>query len=65
MFTKLCGDCAKATYLPDESTGEISNSDDVKVSTLTSVITLPTTLDTFALASVAPGKDSNTILSPT
>ena len=65
MLTKLWGDVEKATYLPDESIGNISNSDDVKVSTLTSVITLPVTLDTFAFASVAPGKDSNTTLSPT
>ena len=57
--------CWKSNILPDESIGNISNSDDVKVSTLTSVITLPVTLDTFAFASVAPGKDSNTTLSPT
>ena len=64
-FVRLCGVGAIAMNLPSESIGAISSSVTVEDATLILLITLPWTSDTFALADVAPGSSSNTILSPT
>ena len=65
VLVKLWGDGEIATNLPDESMGAISSSVIEEDATLIVLTTLPLTSDTFALAVVAPGNDSNTILSPT
>jgi hypothetical protein len=55
----------KATKRPEESKGVTSRLETVEEATLTLVITLPATLDTFAFAEVAPSNFSKSILSPT
>ena len=65
VFVNWWGESENATNLPEESIGAISSSETVEEATLTFVTTFPETSDTFAFAAIAPGRVSNTTLSPT